>query len=63
MDYIKIESHGDQTKVEINGTAGHLVEMLASAILNDMNFSMLVLTAMAAIAEGKKDPIDKINLN
>lgn len=63
MDYIKIESHGDQTKVEISGTAGHLVEMLASAILNDMNFSMLVLKAMTDIANGKDNPIDKINLN
>lgn len=63
MDYIKIESHGDQTRVEINGTAGHLVEMLASAILNDMNFSILVLNAMAHIAEGKDNSINKINLN
>lgn len=63
MDYIKIESHGDKTKVEISGTAGHLVEMLSSAILNDMNFSMLVLTVMTKIAEMKDNSIDKINLN
>lgn len=63
MDYIKIESHGEQTKVEINGTAGHLVEMLTSAILNDMNFSMLILTAMKNIADGKDTFINKINLN
>lgn len=63
MDYIKIESHGKQTKVEISGTAGHLVEMLTSAILNDMNFSMLILTAMTKIANESKNPIDNINLN
>ena len=63
MDYIKIESHGDQTRVEINGTAGKLVEMLTSAILNDMNFSILILTAMTRIAQEQKDPMDQINLN
>lgn len=63
MEYIKIESHGDQTRVEINGTAGKLVEMLTSAILNDMNFSILILTAMTRIAQEQKDPMDQINLN
>ena len=63
MDYIKLESHGDKTKVEISGTAGNLVEMLTSAILNDMNFSILILTAMSRIANQEKNQIDKINLN
>ena len=63
MDYIKLESHGDKTNVEISGTAGNLVEMLTSAILNDMNFSILILTAMSRIANQEKNQIDKINLN
>jgi hypothetical protein len=63
MDYIKIETNETQTKVEINGQAGNLVSMLANAILNDPQFGMLVITAIAAIAEEKSNPLNNLNMN
>jgi phage tail sheath gpL-like len=61
-NYIRIESVGDdQTKVEIHGNGGQLIEMLANAIVNDMNLGMLVLSAMDKIANEKN--IHNINLN
>lgn len=61
-NYIRIESVGDdQTKVEIHGNGGELIDMLANAIVNDMNLGMLVLVAMEKIANEKN--IHNINLN
>lgn len=61
-NYIRIESVGDdQTKVEIHGNGGELIEMLANAIVNDMNLGMIVLVAMEKIANEKN--IHDINLN
>jgi hypothetical protein len=62
MEYIRIESVGnDQTKVEIHGNGGKLIEILAAAIVNDMNFAMIVLAAMDKIANEKD--FHNINLN
>jgi len=61
-NYIRIEAvENDQTKVEIHGNGGELIEMLANAILNDMNLAMIVLVAMEKIANEKD--IHNINLN
>lgn len=62
MEYIRIESVGDdQTKVEIHGNGGELINMLANAIINDMNFAMIILAAMDKIANEKD--FHNINLN
>lgn len=62
MEYIRIESVGnDQTKVEIHGNGGKLIEILAAALVNDMNFAMIVLAAMDKIANEKD--FHNINLN
>ena len=62
--YIRIEAHGDNhTKVEIHGNGGQLIDMVASAIVNDMNFGMIILAAMQKLAEEKNNPINNINLN
>lgn len=62
--YIRIESHGEnQTKVEIHGNGAKLVDMVASAIANDMNFGMIVLAAISMIAEDKENLMKDINLN
>lgn len=62
--YIRIEGYGENhTKVEINGNGGDLINMVASAIVNDMNFGMIVLAAMQKLAEEKDNPINNINLN
>lgn len=63
MDYIRIESTEQGTSVEINGQAKRLIEILASAILNDPQFGMLVITAIAAIAEEKSNPLNNLNMN
>lgn len=62
MTYIHLESDGDRTKCEINGRTDELIDMIANAIVNDESFGLLVLTAIAAIAE-KNNPINNINLN
>ena len=63
MTYINLESDGDKTKCEINGRTNELIDMIANAIINDKNFGILVLTALAAIAEKESNPINDINLN
>lgn len=61
-NYIRIESHGDnQTKVEIHGNGGNLIDMLANAMANDMNLGVIVLAAIEKIANQKD--IHNINLN
>lgn len=62
MTYINLESDGDKTKCEISGRTDELIDMIANAIVNDENFGVLVLTAIAAIAN-KNNPINNINLN
>lgn len=63
-NYIRIETHDENhTKVEINGNGGDLINMVASAIVNDMNFGMIVLAAMHKLAEEKDGIIKDINLN
>jgi len=61
--YIIIESDNEVTRVEINGKTDELIDMIANAIINDKNFGILVLTAIAAIAQKDNDPINQINLN
>lgn len=63
MTYIKIEEHENKKiKIEINGESADLASMLASSILNDEQFCVLVLTALAVIAE-EKTKFPNINLN
>ena len=63
-NYIRIETHDENhTKVEINGNGGQLIDMVASAIVNDLNFGMIILAAMQKLAEEKNNPINNINLN
>ena len=63
MTHIKIEENENhKIKIEINGDAGRLASMLASAILNDEQFCVLILTALAVIAE-EKTKFPNINLN
>ena len=63
MEYIRIEKHEDEKiKIEMNGEASHLASMLASSILNDEQFCILILTALAVIAE-EKTKFPNINLN
>lgn len=62
--YIRIESHGDdQTKVEIHGNGGKLIDMVASAIVNDMNFGMVIFAAISKITEDRENLIKGVNLN
>lgn len=63
MTYINLHSDGDRTKCEINGRTDELIDMIANAIITDENFGLLVLTAIAAIAEQKNNPLKNINLN
>lgn len=61
-NYVRIESVGDdQTKVEIHGNGGELIDMLAAALVNDMNFAMIVLSAMDKVANANNP--HNINLN
>jgi hypothetical protein len=62
--YIRIESEGEnQTKVEIHGNGGKLMEMVASAIVNDINFGMIILGAISKVAEDRDKLFKDINLN
>ena len=62
MTYIYLESEDGKTKCEINGRTDELIDMIANAIVNDENFGLLVLTAIAAISN-RNNPINNINLN
>jgi len=63
MTQINLESDGDKMKCEINGRSEELIDMIATAIIQDENFGILVLTAIAAIASKKTNPLKNINLN
>ena len=63
MTEILISEQEDKSiRVKIEGNTQHLIDMLASAILNDPNFGILVITTLAAIAD-KKDRFPDINPN
>jgi hypothetical protein len=62
MTYIKLEMVGDIINVNMEGEAKDLVGMIASGILNDQQLAVMVISALAIIAEEGK-PIHDINLN
>lgn len=62
MTYIKLEMVGDKINVNMEGEAKDLVGMFASSILNDQQLAVILITALAVIAEEGK-PIHNINLN
>lgn len=63
MNTITIKEHDDnRIEVGINGNAEALINMLASAIVNDPNFGALILTALVAVAE-QKNKFPDINPN
>lgn len=63
MNYIKIEEQEKGINVQINGEAGKLVEIIASSIINDPNLGVLILAALAAIADHQSNPLNNINPN
>lgn len=62
MTYIKLEMIGDKINVNMEGEPKDLVGMVASSVINDQQFTMIVIAALAVIAEEGK-PIHDINLN
>lgn len=63
MTYINLDSDGNKVKCEISGRSEQLIDMIATAIMEDENFGILVLTAIAAIAKKESNPLKNINLN
>lgn len=62
MTYIKVEKEGQVINVNMEGEASDMVGMVASSIMNDKNFAMIIITALAVIAE-EGNPINNINMN
>ena len=62
--YIRVESEGEnQTKIEIHGNGGKLIDMVASAIVSDINFGMIILGAISKVTEDREKLFKDINLN
>lgn len=54
MTEILITEQEDKSiRVKIEGNSHRLIDMLASAILNDPNFGMLVISTLATIADNQ----------
>lgn len=65
MDYIKIESHGDKVKLELNGKAEDLINILTSSIAKNPEFELMILAALTIVAsmDDKNELTNNINLN
>jgi hypothetical protein len=63
MAHIILREHEDRSiEVHLHGKAEELASVLASAMINDPHFGILVLSAMAIITE-EKVKFPDINLN
>lgn len=64
MTHIIIKRHdSSKTEVSIEGNAIELAEALATAIYNDQNFAMLIISALTIVAENQSKKFPDINLN
>lgn len=57
------EQENRKVKIDIEGEQKVLAAILASAIMKDQNFCILVLSAIAAITEEQQIKLPDINLN
>ena len=62
MNYIKIELNGERININMEGEPKDLVGMVASSIINDEQFALIILSALATVAD-HGNPINNINPN